>query len=83
MYRVSVTRLVEQSARRVLCKVDFGTASQLCKSNPITDLDKPIGFQEAEAPRFQDNQRMNVVRFAALRTGRFYHPGIIPGTHSR
>jgi hypothetical protein len=25
------------------------------KSNPITGLDRPIGFQEVEAPRFQDS----------------------------
>jgi hypothetical protein len=28
------------------------------KSNPITDLDRPIGFQEVEAPRFQDSWHM-------------------------
>jgi len=41
-------------------------------SNPITGLDRPWGFQEAEAPRFQDNQHMKVVRLSALRTGRLY-----------
>ena len=30
------------------------------------------GFQEDEAPRFQDNRHMKVVRLSALRTGRFY-----------
>ena len=40
------------------------------KSNPITGLDRPRGFQEAEALRFQDNRHMNVVRLSALRTGR-------------
>jgi len=29
------------------------------KSNPITSLDRPRGFQEVEAPRFQDNQVVN------------------------
>jgi hypothetical protein len=42
------------------------------KSNPITGLDRPLGFQEAEAPRFQDNKHMKVVRLSALRTGRLY-----------
>ena len=37
-------------------------------------------FQEAEAPRFLDNSYMEVVR-SALRTGRLYPPGSIPGTH--
>ena len=42
------------------------------QSNPITSLDSPCGFQEVEAPRFQDNQHMNVVRLSALRSGRLY-----------
>ena len=33
---------------------------------------RPWGFQEVEAPRFQDSQHMKVVRWSALRTGRFY-----------
>jgi hypothetical protein len=51
------------------------------ESNPITCLDRPWGFQEFEAPRFQDNQQMKVVRSSALGTGRLYFPGNIPGTH--
>jgi hypothetical protein len=47
------------------------------KSNPITGLNRPRGFQEVEAPRFQDNRHMKVVR-SALRTGRFYHQEIFP-----
>ena len=42
------------------------------KSNSITGLDKPWGFQEVEAPRFQDNRHIKVVSLSALRTGRFY-----------
>ena len=38
-------------------------------------------FQEVEAPRFQDNRHMKVVRLSALRTGRLYRPGNIPGIH--
>jgi len=41
-------------------------------SNPITDLDRHLGFQEVEAPRFRDNWHMNVVRLSALRTGCLY-----------
>jgi hypothetical protein len=49
------------------------TASYIMdKSNPITGLDRPIGFQEVEAPRFQDNRHMKAVRLPALRTGRLY-----------
>jgi len=51
------------------------------KSNPIPGLDRSWGFHEAEAPRFQDNRHMKVVRLSALRTGHLYPPGNIPGTH--
>ena len=33
---------------------------------------RPRGFQEVEAPRFQDSRHMKVVRLSALRTGCFY-----------
>jgi len=59
----------------------FETYRRQCKSNPITVLDRPCVFQEAEAPRFQDNRHMKVVRLLALRTGHLYRPGNIPGIH--
>jgi len=46
----------------------------------MTGLSKPWGLQEVEDPRFQDSQLMKVVRLSALRTGRLYPPGNIPGT---
>jgi len=52
----------------------------LKQSNPVTCLDRPIGFQEVEALIIQDNQHMEVVRLLALRTGRLYPPGNVPGT---
>ena len=42
------------------------TVTEDCKSNPITGLDRPRGFQEVEAPRFQDSRHMKVVRLSAL-----------------
>jgi hypothetical protein len=51
------------------------------KSNPYAGLDRPLGFQEAEAPRFLDNRHMKAVRLSALSTFRLYPPGNIPGTH--
>jgi hypothetical protein len=42
------------------------------QSNPITGLDRPLEFQEVEAPRFLDNRHMKVVRLSAIRTGRLY-----------
>ena len=46
--------------------------SNCVKSNPITGLDRPWGFQEVEALRCQDNRYMKVVRLSALRTGHLY-----------
>ena len=40
--------------------------------NPITGMDRLSGFQEVEAPRFQDSHHMKVVRLSALRTGCLY-----------
>jgi hypothetical protein len=47
------------------------------KSNPITGLDRPRGFQEFEAPIFQDNRHMKVVRLSALRTSCLYPQEIL------
>jgi hypothetical protein len=50
--------------------------SQAAKSKTIPlqalGLDRPWGFQEVEAPRFQENWHMKVVRLATQRTGRLY-----------
>jgi len=40
--------------------------------NPTTGLDRPWGFQDVVAPRFQDNRHMKVVRLSVLHTGRLY-----------
>jgi hypothetical protein len=50
-------------------------------SFPATGLDRPLGFQEVEAPEFLDNRHMQVARLSALRTGLLYLQGKIPGTH--
>jgi len=42
------------------------------KSNPITGLDRPWRFQEVEAPRFQENWDMKVVRLSVLHTRNHY-----------
>jgi len=41
-------------------------------SNPCTGLDRPKRFQVDEAPRFQDNWHIKMVRLSALHTGRLY-----------
>jgi hypothetical protein len=47
----------------------------------MTGPGRPRGFQEVEAPKFQDNLQMKVVRLSALLTGRLYSPGNNPATH--
>ena len=42
--------------------------------------DRSWGFQGFEAPRFQDNQHINVEMLSAVRTGRLYPQANIPGT---
>jgi len=36
------------------------------------------GFQEVEAPRFQDSRHMKMVRFSALKTDSLYQKGKAP-----
>ena len=48
------------------------------KAIPITGLDRPWGFQKVEAPRFQDNRQIKVVRLSGLRTGRLYPQEVFP-----
>jgi hypothetical protein len=59
----------------------FTPGKETQQSNPITDLDRPRGFQELETSRFQDNRHIKVLRLSALRTGRLYPQRNIPGTH--
>ena len=42
------------------------------KAIPSQAWTRPRRFQDVEAPRFQDNRRMKVVRLSALRTGLLY-----------
>ena len=42
------------------------------KAIPLQAWKGPCGFQEDEAPRFQDNRHMKVVRLSALYTGHLY-----------
>ena len=69
--RGEVTLQSHAELTRVLCRY-FPEHIFTYKSNPITGLDRPWGFQEGEAPRFQDSRHMKVVRLSALCTSRLY-----------
>jgi len=49
-------------------------AGNLVKSKaiPLQAWTGPEVFQEVEAPRFQDNRHVKVVRLSAVRAGRLY-----------
>jgi hypothetical protein len=47
----------------------------------ITGLDWPTGFQEFEAPRFQDIRHKKVVRLSAVHTGLLYLPRNVSVTY--
>jgi hypothetical protein len=38
----------------------------------VSGLERPLGIQEVQTARFQDNRHMKEVRLSALRTGRIY-----------
>jgi len=42
------------------------------KAAPLQKHYRPRGFKEDEAPRFQNNRHMKVVRLSALWIGRLY-----------
>jgi hypothetical protein len=64
-----------QSTMWAMQCVPSSRKTYLCQKrlkNPIKGLDRPWEFQELEAPRFQNNRHMKVVRLSALRTGCLY-----------
>ena len=61
--------------RKSSCMLDLSLQSSskyYSKSNPITGLVRPWGFQESEAPKLQEDRQMKVVRLSALWTGHLY-----------
>jgi hypothetical protein len=65
--RLSVTKGCHQITNYVYIYMSYKGKG---KESHYRPLDRPIGFQEFQAPKFQDNRRMKVVRLSALRTGR-------------
>jgi hypothetical protein len=65
-------RLYKQRACLQISRIfKFHYASKY-QSNPCISLDNPWGFQEEEAPKFQDNRYMTVAWLSALHIGRLY-----------
>jgi len=48
-----------------------------CKKGKAIPLQAWTGFQDVEAPRFQDSRHMKLVRLSALHTGRLYPQEIL------
>ena len=56
--------------------------NMICNAIPCTGLDRPWGFQEVQAPIFQDNRHIEMVRLSALRTSCLIPPPQkYPGNH--
>ena len=48
------------------------------QNHPCTGMERPLGFQEVEAPLFPDSRYMKVVRLSDLGSSRFYPEEILP-----
>jgi hypothetical protein len=48
---------------------------------PLCRPEQALRVPGVEDPRFHNNRRIKVVRLSALRAGRLYSQGNIPGTH--
>jgi hypothetical protein len=70
-----------EQTNKTFTENEWYTHFQVCKVQVKQSLYKPWEFQEAEAPRFQENWHMMVVRLSALRSGRVYPPGNIASTN--
>jgi hypothetical protein len=68
---------IKENRLRLCYKIQFfnivyGKNLFLITAFPATGLDRPLGFQEVEAPEFLDCRHRKVVSLSALRTGRLY-----------
>jgi hypothetical protein len=53
----------------------------LCKAIPLQAWTGPWGSRRLRLVEFLENRHMKMVKVSALRTGRFYPPRKVPGTH--
>ena len=63
------------------CNVCSVTSNRYSTTQTVTCQRPQKQFQDVEVNRFQDNRHMKVVSLSALRTGRLYPTGNVPGTH--
>lgn len=67
----------QQSDPKFLCR-RYALVKRKIKG---TGLDRLLGIQAFEVPRFLENRHMKIKRLSALRTGHFYPTGDTPGIH--
>jgi hypothetical protein len=68
----SLNNSYRKGQERNYFSVQFLISAYLYVKLSATGLDRPLRFQEVEAPEVLDNRHMKVVRWPALRTGRLY-----------
>ena len=73
-WQMEQTECSETSAYKIQASGNYPEENTQHKAIPLQAWTRPWGFQEVEAPRFQDNRHMKVVRLSALRTGLLYSP---------
>jgi hypothetical protein len=81
----AVCRPITYVMSRLACPTHTHTSTILRSTHVSTKLSHSAVSVQArpvsEGSRFQDNRHLKVVSLSAIRTGRLYLPGNIPGTH--
>jgi hypothetical protein len=78
---ISATMVIQLNYLTSLITTAFILFYLHIKAIPVQPWTGPEGSRRLRLPDFQESRHMKVLRLSALRTGRLYPPGNIPGTH--